>query len=71
MDAAYEMNERGTRVKNGGTELVSECDLPLDLGLTERIEVDDETQSYHEEDWNNPQQTEVDNGVELDFPLTM
>ena len=37
------MNERGTRDKNDGNEVVDDCDLPLDLELTERVEVDDET----------------------------
>ena len=35
------------------------------------MEVDDETLPYDEEDWDCPEQTEVDNGVEPDFPLTM
>ena len=44
--------------------------MPLDLELTEPIEVDDETLSYVEEDWNYPEQTEVNEGVKSDFPLT-
>ena len=51
--------------------VVEYCDLPLDLELTERIEINDETLPYVEEDWNNPEQTEVDKEVEPDFPLTM
>ena len=31
------------RDKNDGNEVVDDCDLPLDLELTERVEVDDET----------------------------
>ena len=65
------MNERGTRDKNDGNELVNDQDLPLDLELTERVEVDDVTLTYFEEDWNDQEQSEVDNEVELDFPLTM
>ena len=39
--------------------------------MTERVEVDDETLPYAEEDWNCPEQNEVDKGVWPDFPLTM
>ena len=64
-------NERGTRDKNDGNEMVDNCDLPLDLELTERVEVDDETLPYAEEDWDCPEQTEIDKGIQPDFPLTM
>ena len=50
VDPACEVNERGTRDKNDGNEVVDDCDLPLDLELTERVEVDDETLPYAEED---------------------
>ena len=33
-DPACEMNERGTRDKTDGNEVVDNCDLPLDLELT-------------------------------------
>ena len=46
VDPACEVNERGTRNKNDGNEVVDDCDLPLDLELTERVEVDDETRPY-------------------------
>ena len=52
---ACEVNERGTRDKNDGNEVVDDCDLPLDLELTERVEVDDETLPYAEEDWDCPE----------------
>ena len=65
------MNERGTRDKNDGNEVVDDCDLPLDLELTERVEVDHETIPYAEEDWDSPEQNEVDNGVQPGFPFTM
>ena len=71
VDPACEVNERGTRNKNDGNEVVDNCDLPLDLELTERVEVDDETLPYAEEDWDCPEQTEVDKGVRPDFPFTM
>ena len=71
VDPACEVNERGTRDKNDGNEVVDNCDLPLDLELTERVEVDDETLPYAEEDWDCPEQTKIDKGVQLDFPLTM
>ena len=71
VDPACEVNERGTRDKNDGNEVVDNCDLPLELELTERVEVDDETLPYAEEDWDCPEQTEVDKGVQPDFPFTM
>ena len=37
VDPACEVNERGTRDKNDGNEVVDDCDLPLDLELTERV----------------------------------
>ena len=71
VDPAGEVNERGTRDKNDGNEVVDNCDLSLDLELTERVEVDDETLLYAEEDWDCPEQTEIDKGVQPDFPFTM
>ena len=50
--------------------MVDNCDLPLDLELTERVEVDDETLPYAEEDWDCPEQIEIDKGKQPDFPLT-
>ena len=50
VDPACEVNERGTRDTNYGNEVVDNCDLALDLELTERVEVDDETLPYAEED---------------------
>ena len=70
-DPACEVNERGTRDKNDGNEVVDNCALPLDLELTERAEVDDETLPDAEEDWDCPEQTEIDKGTQLDFPFTM
>ena len=71
VDHACEVTERGTRDKNDGNEVVDDCDLPLELELIERIEVDDKTLPYAEVDWNNPEQREFEKGVELNFPLTM
>ena len=71
VDPACEVNERGTRDKNDGNEVVDDGDLPLDLELTERVEVDDETLPYAAEDWDCPEQTEIDKGTQPDFPLTM
>ena len=71
VDPACEVNERGTRYKNDGNEVLDNCDLPLDLELTERVEVDDETLPYAEVDWDCPEQTDFDKGVQPDFPLTM
>ena len=71
VDPACEVNERGTRDKNDGNEVVDDCDLPLDLELTERVEVDDESLPYAEEEWDCPEQVETDKGIQPDFPLTM
>ena len=71
LDPACEVNERGTRDKNNGNEVVDNCDLKLDLDLTERVEVGDETLPYAEEDWDCPEQTEIAKGVQTDFPFTM
>ena len=70
VDHACEVNERGTRDKSDGNEVVDDCDLPLDLELTERVEVDDETLPCAEEDWDCPEQAEIDKGIQPDFPLT-
>ena len=56
--------ERAT--KNDGNQVVDNCDLPLDLELT-----DDETLPYAEKDWDCPEQAEVDNGVQPGVPFTM
>ena len=71
VNPACEVNERETRDKNDGNEVVDKCDLSLDLELTERVEVDDETLPYAEEDWDCPEQTEVDKRVQSDFSCTM
>ena len=57
---AFEVNERCTRDKNDGNEVVDNSDLPLDLELNERVEVDDETLPYAEVNWDCTEQTEVD-----------
>ena len=60
MNPACEVNEKGTREKNDGNEVVEEgTDTPLDLDPNEQIEVDDETLPYAEEDWQDPEQIEV------------
>ena len=71
VDPDCEVNVRGTRDKNDGNEVVDNCDLPLDLELTERVEVDDETQPDAEEDSDCPEQFKSDKGVQPDFPFTM
>ena len=35
------------------------------------MEVDDETLTYAEEDWDCPEQTGIDKGVQLDSPFAM
>ena len=72
MDPACEVNEKGTREKNDGNEVVEEgTDTPLDLDPNEQIEADDETLPYAEEDWQDSEQTEVPKNMEPDLPFTM
>ena len=60
MDPACEVNEKGTREKNDGNEVVEEgTDTPLDLDPNEQIEADDETLPYAEEDWQDPEQIDL------------
>ena len=60
MDPACEVNEKGTRGKNDGNEVVEEgTSPPLDLDPNEVIEADEETLPYAEEDWQDPDQREV------------
>ena len=60
IDLVFEVNERGTREKNDWNELIDHGDLPLDLEMTERVEVDDETLAYAEEDWDCHDQIEAE-----------
>ena len=70
MDPACEVNEKGTREKNNGNEVVGEGTFtPLDLDPNEVIEADDET--LPEEDWQDPEQMEVPKNLEPDLPLTI
>ena len=72
MDPACEVNEKGTREKNDGNEVVEEgTDTPLDLDPNEQIEADDETLLYAEEDWQDPEQIEVPKNLETDLPFTI
>ena len=67
-----EVNEKGTKEKNDGNEVIEEgTNTPLDLDPNEVIEADDETLPYAEEDWQDPEQTEVPRNIEPDFPFTM
>ena len=72
MDPACEVNEKGTREKNDGNEVLEEgTNTPLDLDPNEVIEADDETLPYAEEDWQNPEQIEVSKNLEPDLPFTI
>ena len=72
MDPACEVNEKGTREKNDGNEVVEEgTNTPLDLDPNEVIGADDETLPYAEEDWQDPEQIEVPKNLELDLPFTI
>ena len=72
MDLACEVNEKGTREKNVGNEVVEEgTSPPLDLDSNEVIEADEETLPYAEEDWRDPEQIEVPKNLEPDLPFTI
>ena len=72
MDPAFEVNEKGTREKNDGNEVIEEgTSTPLDLDPNDVIEADDETLRYAEEDWQDPEQREVPKNLEPDLPFTI
>ena len=72
MEPACEVNEKGTREKNDGNEVIEEgTSTPLDLDPNEVIEADDETLPYAEEDWLDPEQREVPKNFEPDLPFTI
>ena len=72
MDPACEVNEEGTREKNDGNEVVEEItSLPLDMDPNEVIGADDETLTYAEEDWQDPEQRKVPKNLEPDLPFTI
>ena len=72
MDPACKVNEKGTRGKNDGNEVVEKgSSPPLDLDPNEVIEADEETLPYAEEDWQDPEQMEVPKNLEPDLPFTI
>ena len=72
MDHTCEVNEKGTREKNDGKEVVEEgTSPPLDLDPNEANEADGETLPYAEEDWQDPEQREVLRNLEPDLPFTI
>ena len=72
MDPACEVNEKGTREKNDGNDVIEEgTSTPLDLGPNDVIKADDETLPYAEEDWQYPEQREVPKNLEPDLPFTI
>ena len=72
MDPDCEVNEKGTRGKNYGNEVVEEgSSPPLDLDPNEVIKADEETLPYTEEDWQDPEQMEVPKNLEPDLPFTI
>ena len=72
MYSACEINEKGTREKNDGNEVIEEgTSTPLDLDPNDVIEADDETLPYAEEDWQDPEQKEVSKNLRPDLPFTI
>ena len=71
MDPACEINEKGTREKDDGNEVVEEgISTPLDLDPNEVIEAEDETLPYAEEDSQDPDQKVVPKNLKPDLPFT-
>ena len=52
VEPACEVNEKGTREKNDGNENMSMDDIV-------KIEIGSDKGSFAEEDWNQPEQTEL------------
>ena len=72
MDPACEVNEKGTREKNDGNEVVEEgTSPPLDLDPNEAIEADEETLPHAEEDRQDPEQKEFSKNFEPDLQFTI
>ena len=72
MDPACEFNEKGTRGKIDGNEVVEEgLSPPLDLDPNQVIEADEETLPCAEEDWQDREQLEVPKNLEPDLPITI
>ena len=72
MDPACEVNEKGTREKNSGNEIVEEgTSITLDLDPNEVIEADDETLPYAEKDWQDPKKMLVFKNLETFLPFTI
>ena len=72
MEPTCEVNEKGTKGKNDGNEVVEEgSSAPLDLDPNEVIEVDEETLPYAEENWHDPEQMEVPKNLKPDQPFTI
>ena len=72
MDPAYEVNEKGTRGKNDGNNVVEDVlNPPLDLDSNEVIEADEETLPYAEDYWQDPEQMAVSKNLEPDLPFTI
>ena len=70
MDPACEVNEKDTREKNDGNEVVEEgTSPPLGLDPNEVIEADEKTLPYAEEDWQASEQMEVPKNLEPDIPF--
>ena len=63
VEPAYEVNEKGTKEKNDGNENMSMDDNKM-------IEADSDRGSFAEDDWNDPEQDEVQKWTEPDMPLT-
>ena len=72
MDPICEVNEKGTRGKIDGDEVMEEgSSPPLDLDPNEVIEANEETLPYAEEDLQDPEQMEVPKNLEPDLPFTI
>ena len=67
-----EVNEKSTREKNDGNEVLEGGTSPtLDLDAKEIIEADEETLPYAEKDWQDSEQIVVPKNLEPDLPFAL
>ena len=72
IDPACEVNEKGTRGRNDGNEVIEEgSSPPLDLDPNEVIEANQETLPHAEEDWRDFEQMEVPKNLEPDLQFAI
>ena len=72
MDPSCEVNEKDTRGKIDGNEILEEgSSPPLDLDPNEVIEANEETLPYPKDNWQDHEQMEVLTNLEPDLPFAI